>query len=127
MKQGGTKMSKYKEALESMVWQFGYRGTVGGKLAITNGGLSALEEAFEALGWDNPHYINDPSFECDIKGCHNWYSPQIKWDGVYVLICDEHFTKYCQKKPRPPLKQTALDREASRDENGCLPFKRIGL
>ncbi|KKM27871.1 hypothetical protein LCGC14_1570370 [marine sediment metagenome] len=108
-------MNKYKEDLESMVWQFGYRGTKGGRLMISTGGLSALEEAFSAIGWEDPHYVDDPSMECDVEGCHDWRSPQIHWDGVYSLICDSHFRDYCDKKPRPPMKQTAIDREASRD------------
>lgn len=108
-------INKYKEALESMIFQFGYYGTKNNKPIIYTGGLSALEEAFEALGWEDPHYMNDTSIECDIKGCHEWRSPQIVWDGIYVLICRKHFRDYCDKKPRPPLKQTAIDREAKRD------------
>ena len=104
-----------------MVWQFGYRVTFGDRLAITDGGLSALEGAFDALGWDNPHFIDDASMKCDIKGCHQWRSAQIHWDGIYVLICSKHFGDYCQKKPLPQLKQAAIDREASRDSNGILP------
>ena len=111
-----------KLALEAMVGQFGYRGVKNGKPMIWTGGLSALEEAFEALGWEDPHYVNDESMECDIEGCHEWRSPQIVWDGVYVLICHEHFVDYCVKKPRPPLKQSAIDREATRDPiTRCLP------
>ena len=116
------KAEVYKEALEGMVWQFGFRDTVNDRLAITNGGLSALEEAFDALGWNNPHYVNDSSMECEIEGCHEWRSPQIVWDDVYVLICSKHFADYCAKKPRPPLKQSAIDREAERDPvTRCLP------
>ena len=116
-------MNKYQEAIESLIWQFGFRVIVGDKPAITTGGLSALEEAFEALGWDNPHYVG-ASMECDVEGCHQWRSPQIHWDGVYVLICAEHFIDYCQKKPLPHLKQTAIDREASRGADGCLPMEK---
>lgn len=48
-----------EQALESMVWQFAYRGVKDSKLALFTGGLSALEEAFSALGWDNPHVVED--------------------------------------------------------------------
>jgi hypothetical protein len=121
-------VNKYKEALEIMVWQFGHRVVSSGRLAIICGGLSALEEAFDALGWDSPHYINEPSMECDVKGCHNWRGAQIEWDGFYSCICDEHFKDYCAKKPRPLMKQAAITREASRDKYGCLPMpKRIDL
>ncbi len=105
-----------REALESMVWQYAYRVTQNDKLCLVNGGLSPLEEAFYVLGWENPHYIDDPTLECDIEGCHDWRSPQIEWDGVYACICDKHFSDYLAKKPLPKLKQSALDREARRDK-----------
>ena len=107
-------MNKYKDALEDMVWQFAYRVVKNGKPCLANGGLSALEHAFDVLGWDNPYPVGE-EMECDIEGCHNWRSPQIHWDGVYVLICDEHFKDYCDRKPLPKLKQKAKDREAKRD------------
>lgn len=44
-----------RDALESMVYQFGYEAVKRGRPAIMTGGLSALEEAFEALGWDDPY------------------------------------------------------------------------
>ena len=50
-------MNKYKDALEEMVWQFGHRGVKNNQPIIWTGGLSALESAFEALGWEDPHYL----------------------------------------------------------------------
>lgn len=49
-------MSKYKEALEDMVNQFAYKFDGKGKTppSIGTGGLSALEYAFWALGWEDP-------------------------------------------------------------------------
>ena len=41
-------LHELREALEGMVWQFGYRGVKSGRPIIWTGGLSALEEAFEA-------------------------------------------------------------------------------
>ena len=105
-----------------MVWQFAYRGMRDNRPMLWTGGLSALEGAFYALGWDEPHFV-DETMECDIEGCHEWRSPQIHWDGVYVLICSKHFKEYCQKNPLPKLKQSAIDRENSRDENGVLHTK----
>ncbi len=114
-----TLKNKYKEALEDMVWQFAYRR---GGMYLSTGGLSALEGAFEALGWDDPYEVKDPSMECDIEGCHEFRSPQITWGGVYVLICDKHFHDYLTKKPLPKLKELAIKREASRDPvTGFLP------
>ena len=45
------------EVLEDMVWQFGYRGVKNKRPVIHTGGLSALEAAFEVLGWEDPHYL----------------------------------------------------------------------
>jgi len=43
---------KLRDALEDMCHQFGYEV---GQTGITTGGLSALEHAFDVLGWDDPH------------------------------------------------------------------------
>jgi hypothetical protein len=118
-------MSKYKEALESMVWQFGYRGISDGKSAICNGGLSALEEAFEALGWDNPHYIEDINgCICDVEGCAGWVVSQgCAWEETgYWMVCREHSEDSRNNKLQPKMKQRAIDREASRDSRGYLPM-----
>lgn len=53
-----------RDALEDMAFQFGYRGVKNGRPNIHTGGLSALESAFEALGWDDPHYLLE-------EGCHD--------------------------------------------------------
>jgi hypothetical protein len=42
------------DALKDMVWQFAYRGVKSGKENIHTGGLSALELAFDVLGWVDP-------------------------------------------------------------------------
>jgi hypothetical protein len=53
-------------ALENMVRQFAtWNDRVGG---YATGGLSALEDAFDALGWDDPHPA--PEAECWEPGCH---------------------------------------------------------
>lgn len=71
---------KYKEALESMVWQFGFRGVRNGKPILHTGGLSVLEEAFEALGYSDPYYVvEDDMITCNIKGCHNWSDVGTHW------------------------------------------------
>jgi len=58
-------MTAERDALESMVLQFGYwHAGIGG---IRTGGLSALEEAFAALGWTDPHLM--PERCCDEPGC----------------------------------------------------------
>ena len=54
-----------KEALVSMVWQFAYRGTFEGRESLHTGGLSALEDAFEALGLADPVALLD--FDAEIN------------------------------------------------------------
>ena len=62
-------MNKYKEVLEDIVFQFGYRGVKNKKPVIHTAGLSALEEAFEVLGWDDPHYLPEQGYTCEVVGC----------------------------------------------------------
>lgn len=113
--------NNYKEALECMVWQFGYRGVVDGKPTIWSGGLSALKEAFDALGWDNPHFIPEEGNTCEVVGCLEELSAQTHWDGMYVCICSRHYIDSYSQKPRPLMKEWAYEREATRGEDGRLP------
>lgn len=75
-----------REALEDVCLQF---ATVGnGKLHT--GGLSALEGAFAALGWDDPQPAPQPML-CDEPGCKagatgGWPAP----GGVYRHTCHKH-------------------------------------
>lgn len=121
-------MAKYKEALEDMVWQFGYRGVKNGKPIIWTGGLSALEGAFEALGWEDPHYLPDAEgYCCEIEGC---VEPDIcgtHWGDskLYLRLCSKHHHQSYSGIPIPKVKQWALDREAQRDPiTRCLPVRR---
>lgn len=53
---------KCREALEDMVWHFAFHGLAPGgqsRLQIWTGGLIVLEKAFEALGWENPHVLDE--------------------------------------------------------------------
>uniref|UniRef100_A0A6M3JGN9 Uncharacterized protein n=2 Tax=viral metagenome TaxID=1070528 RepID=A0A6M3JGN9_9ZZZZ len=104
-----------REALEEMVWQFAYRGVQDGKPILYTGGLSALESAFAALGWSDPKTFDDMDSICDIVGCMNWVSVQGGvWDGGYWMVCSTHHREYLGGKPRPEMKQRAIDREISR-------------
>jgi len=62
--------TEWREALEGMVFQFAYRGMKGDQRILHCGGLSALEQAFTALGWADPHVVADCG--CEIIGCNNW-------------------------------------------------------
>lgn len=84
------KDESFKEALEDMVNQFAYPGTpVDGIVSITTGGLSALEGAFEALGYSDPQPM--PHKQCQHEGCveHSTCGTSTK-DG-YKHLCFKHY------------------------------------
>lgn len=70
-----------RDALEGMVWQFASRTMIDGRRALSTMGLSALEEAFEALGWDDPHFTDFGG--CEIDGCEQWANST----GSYPRSC----------------------------------------
>ena len=117
-----------KEALEGMVWQFAYDTVIDGKPALTTGGLSALESAFDALGWSDPHIYPDyDGVVCDVEGCAGRVAAQGgMWaDTGYWCLCPKHSDASRKGKPQPQMKLRALDREARRNpETGCLPNNR---
>jgi hypothetical protein len=117
-------MNKYKEALGDMVFQFGYRGVKNGKPVIHTAGLSALERAFEALGWDDPHYLPEEGYTCEVVGCMEADTRGTHWGDskLYLYLCLQHSMESCSDVPMPPIKQWALDREAKRNlVTGRLP------
>ena len=118
-------MSKYKDALESMVFQFGYRDVWGDdQPTISTGGMSALEEAFDALGWDDPHYLPEEGYTCEVVGCMEADICGVYWgvSKLYLRLCLTHHHQSYVGLPMPPIKQWALDREAKRDpKTGILP------
>jgi hypothetical protein len=75
-----------RQTLEGMVVQFAYwSDTVGG---YTTGGLSALEDAFHDLGWDDPHPC--PSACCDEPGCKKQASAGTPTPERYRWTCYDH-------------------------------------
>ena len=106
---------KYREALEGMVWQFGYHSVHDNKPAIHTGGLSALEDAFEALGWDDPRYLPEEGYTCEVIGCMEKDTAGTHWGNLYLRLCPQHNLQSIGGVKRPPIKQWALDREATRD------------
>ena len=119
-------INKYREALEDMTWQFAHKGVIKGKSALFTGGLSTLEGAFETLGWDDPHFVEDcDGVICDVEGCMEFATTGgINWhDKGYWRLCSEHAFS---KETCPKMKQRAIDRENQRDTaTGNLPMKSI--
>ena len=116
-----------REALEDMVWQFAHNGVKDGRPMLYTGGLSALEGAFAALGWENPHYLTGEEAEqecCDIEGCMQFAVSGLRWDGLYLCLCATHTSQCADADPRPAIKRHALERESTRGPDGRLPLTR---
>lgn len=79
-----------RRVLRNVVYQFAYWSDKGNG-GLCTGGLSALEEAFEALGWDDPH----PAAElaCDDDGCVRRANCGTRTLGGYRWTCGEHRPK----------------------------------
>ncbi len=73
---------------KDVAYQFGYYCQNKGRLHITHGGLSTLEEAFDILGWDNPHPV--PECECEITGCHEHATCGMPTKDGYKRMCSKH-------------------------------------
>ena len=114
-------MNKLKEVLEELVFQFAPRGVKTGKPIIWTGGLSALEGAFEALGWDDPHYLPEEGYTCEIKGCMEVDTCGVPWGDLFLCLCSDHYMDSFHGKERPPVKAYALRREATRGKDGIPP------
>jgi len=87
-------MSTYKDALEDMVWQFAYKANGDEKkpASLFTGGLSALEHAFDVLGYSDPHPA--PDGECVVMNCHKWATcgtPKGAKNGQYLSCCGDHY------------------------------------
>jgi hypothetical protein len=78
-----------REFAEDVVYQFGYYCQNGGRLHITHGGLSTLEQAFDILGWENPHPV--PECECEIDGCHEHATCGTLTADGYKRMCGQHY------------------------------------
>lgn len=88
--------SIYKLALEDMAYQFAYRanGTDERPATMFTGGLSALEHAFNVLGWGNVKEA--PDAECAVIGCHRWATcgtPKGTKNGQYLSCCGNHMAE----------------------------------
>src|SRR5690606_29655659 len=91
----GTPQDATREALEDMVWQFAHRVVVQGRPALTTGGLSALEHAFDVLGWDDPHFAPECDEQrCQEPGCPAWSSCGVNTADGYKRLCHEHVMDY---------------------------------
>jgi len=77
-----------ENVIESLCHQFAYEGP---GTSITTGGLSVLEEAFQALGWEDPHPV--PERCCDEPGCSAIADCGWPSDAGYRRTCGHHMPK----------------------------------
>ena len=85
-------MSKYKDALIDMVWQFAFRGAKNQKLILHTGGLSALEGAFNVLNWSDPYFVPmTKGRKCDYPKCFEWATCGTPTPDGYKHFCGKHF------------------------------------
>ena len=81
---------------EEVIRQFAYRSKTNGHCAYTAGGLSVLEEAFDIVGWDDPHLC--PECECEEDGCHEWATGGMPTPDGYKWLCSQCRKKYESKE-----------------------------
>jgi hypothetical protein len=93
-----------RDALDNMVRKFAYAAN--GKRST--GGLSTLEQAFEALGLDDPHSL-DTKEMCDEPGCNAPLTCGWPSSAGYRTTCGKHY------KPDPqyvnPEQEGVVDRQ----------------
>jgi hypothetical protein len=66
MKKMTSRIVELEGAVESLLYQFAFRCD-GDPPILWTGGLSALEEGFDALGWNDPKSVAE--LKCDEPGC----------------------------------------------------------
>ena len=79
------------DGLIDMTLQFAYRGAKDGVPVLHTGGLSALEGAFDILGWSDPQPYPDGA--CEVDGCGEWATCGIPTPDGYKRVCGAHFTE----------------------------------
>ncbi len=80
-------LARAMETIEGLVVQYApWDHGVGG---FQTGGLSALQDAFDALGWDDPHPY--PAGRCEEPGCMRQRSCGMPAPDGYRWLCGEHY------------------------------------
>lgn len=79
------------EALEDMVNQFAYVGHNDTTTTFYTGGLSALEGAFDVLGWEENHPC--PWRKCEREGCLKENTCGTPTPDGYKRLCGDHYSE----------------------------------
>ena len=90
-----SQLARMKEALEDMVSQFADRSPYKGNLCFNTMGLSALELAFDTLGWDDPQPCPD-GLECEYKDCHQASTCGTPTKDGYKRLCGKHYQAFTE-------------------------------
>lgn len=86
---------RLRDTVADLVNQFAYEYDDPPRL--TTGGLSALEGAFELLGWEDPHPVPDRG--CDEPGCGRVATCGWPSDGGYRRTCGIHYRAALAPQP----------------------------
>ena len=79
------------DTIESLVTQFAFNYMSLGMPAYGTGGLSALENAFDVLGWSDPQPA--PEHKCQYGKCNQWANCGTPSKDGYKRVCEKHFSK----------------------------------
>jgi hypothetical protein len=82
-------LATLKEAVTDLVSMFAYR--LDDPPRISTGGLSVLEDAFEILGYDDPHLVSER--QCQFGGCTKTATSGTPTKNGYMRVCLKHFEK----------------------------------
>jgi len=86
---------KLKEALEDMCGQFSFWSERDGG-GYWTGGLSVLEDAFDALGWTDP--MPAPDARCQFPKCQGRATCGTPTKDGYKRLCSEHYAATTRKE-----------------------------
>lgn len=76
-----------REIIEDLLHQFAYDNHHG---EIGTGGLSALEAAFDYVGWEDPHPLEEELI-CNFDTCDERATCGTPTDKGYQRLCYEHY------------------------------------
>ena len=77
-------------------------------------------EVYDAL-----KQLVEEGYCCEVEGCVERDTMGTDWDGLYLRLCNIHGDAAFHQQCRPPIRQWALDREATRDKaTGRLPRRK---
>lgn len=71
--------------IEGLVTQYAYYSNE----YVHTGGLSVLEDAFDVLGWDDPHHA--PERACQREECREEATCGTPTDDGYSRLCGRHY------------------------------------